>query len=102
MGMAAILINGAKPFATYPQSFLDSGDEDFKYFYHNMDMLAILFNGAEPFEQIVNTLSTEGPMWNLLKIAQAVLKEIKKLHNFIHVYSPGAKADNPQGTKFWL
>ena len=22
-------------------------------------------------------------------------------HNFIHVYSPGAGADSPQGTKFW-
>ena len=27
-----------------------------------MGMTAILFNGAEPFEQIVNILSTEGPM----------------------------------------
>ena len=31
-----------------------------------------LFNGAEPFEQIVNTLSTESPMPNLVKIAQVV------------------------------
>ena len=23
------------------------------------------------------------------------------LHDFIHVYSPGAGADNPQGSKFW-
>ena len=37
-----------------------------------MGMAAILFNGAEPFKQILNTLSTEGPMWNLVKIAQAV------------------------------
>ena len=29
-------------------------------------------------------------------------KDIKILHNFIHVYSSGAKADNPQGTKFCL
>ena len=27
-----------------------------------MGMAAILFNGAEPFNQIVNILSTEGPM----------------------------------------
>ena len=27
-------------------------------------------------------------------------EDIKKLHNFIHVYSPVARADNPQGTKF--
>ena len=35
-----------------------------------MDMAAILFNGVEPFEQIVNIPSTEGPMWNLMKIGQ--------------------------------
>ena len=33
-----------------------------------MDMAAILINGAEPFEQIGNTLTTEGPMWNLVKL----------------------------------
>ena len=37
-----------------------------------MGMATVLFNGAEPFELIINTLSTEGPMWNLVKIAQAV------------------------------
>ena len=37
-----------------------------------MGMPAILFNGAEQFEQTDNTLSTEGPMRNLLKIGQAV------------------------------
>ena len=35
-------------------------------------MAAIFFNGVEPFKQIVNTLSTEGSMWNLMKIALAV------------------------------
>ena len=35
-----------------------------------IDMAAILFNGVETFEQIVNVPSTEGPMWNLLKIGQ--------------------------------
>ena len=54
------------------QSFLGSGVEDFlkkKVTYMYMGMAAILFNGAEPFEQIDNTLSTEGPMWNLIAIA---------------------------------
>ena len=37
-----------------------------------MGMAAILLDGAEPFEQTGNTLLAEGPMWNLLKIAQAV------------------------------
>ena len=37
-----------------------------------MGMAAILFNGTEPFEHIGNIFSTEGPMWNLMKTAQAV------------------------------
>ena len=37
-----------------------------------MSMAVILFNDAKPFEQIVNTLSIEGAMLNLVKIAQAV------------------------------
>ena len=37
-----------------------------------MGMVAILFNFVEPFEQIGNTLLTEGPLWNLVKIAKAV------------------------------
>ena len=36
-----------------------------------MGIEAVLFNGKEP-EQIVNTLSTQSPMWNLMKIAQTV------------------------------
>ena len=67
-----------------------------------MGMAAILFNGAEPFVQIVNTLSTEGPMWNLVKIAQTV-SEKKTYKNYIILYmylSSGAKADNPKGTRF--
>ena len=31
-----------------------------------------LFNGADLFAQIDNTPSTEGQMWNLMKIAQAI------------------------------
>ena len=54
-----------------PQSLLGSG-EDFIVFLLYMGMAAILFNGAEQFEQIVNTLSTESPMRNLVKIVQAI------------------------------
>ena len=43
-----------------------------------MGMAAILFNNAEPFEQIDNTPSTEGPMWNLVKIGQAVSEKMFK------------------------
>ena len=35
-----------------PQSFLGSGEEDFKVFLPYMEMAAILFNCTEPFEQI--------------------------------------------------
>ena len=37
-----------------------------------MGMVAILFDGVEPFELTGNTLLTEGPMWNLVKIAQVI------------------------------
>ena len=68
-----------------------------------MGIGATLFNGAESFEQIINNFST-GPMWNREKIAQAVseMKTFKNYTIFIYVYSPEAKTDNPQGTKFWL
>ena len=91
-----------------PQTlFLCSGEEDFRVSLPYMSMAAILFNGTEPFKQNVNILLTEGPMWNLVKISQAV-SEKKTLKitqfytcNFIHVYSPGARADSPQGIKFY-
>ena len=38
-----------------------------------MGIAAILFNGVELFEQIVNILSTDDPMWNLVKIAHEIL-----------------------------
>ena len=83
-----------------PQSFLGSGEEHFQGFLPDMDMTVIFFNCAEPFEQIGNTLSTEGPCENYSSSFRE--KDIQKLHNFIHVYSPMAKADKPQGTTFWL
>ena len=53
-----------------------------------MDMVAILFNGTEPFEQIGNTLSTGGPMWNLMKIAQAVsVKKTFKNYTILYMYT---------------
>ena len=68
-----------------------------------MGMAAILFNSEELFKEIVNNLSTEGPMWNLVKITQALLgKKTFQNNTIIYVYSPGARADYPHGTKFWL
>ena len=58
-------------------------EKSFKFLPY-MDMAAILFNCPEPFEQTGNTLSTEGPMWNLVKIAQAISekKAFKKITKF--------------------
>ena len=50
-----------------------------------MGMTTILFNGAKPFEQIGNTLPTEGPVRNLVKIAQAV-SEKKTFKNYTILY----------------
>ena len=44
----------------------------FFFFLPYMRMATILFNGMEPFEQIVDIPLTEGPMYNLVKIGQAV------------------------------
>ena len=52
-----------------------------------MDIVTILFNGAEPFEQIDNILSTESPMWNLVKIAQTVSeKKTFKIYLILYMY----------------
>ena len=37
-----------------------------------MGMAAILLNVANTFEQIINILSTKGPMWNQVKIGRAL------------------------------
>ena len=60
------------PMLIQPQSFLSSGEEDFQVFLPYMSMAANLFNGVEPFEQILNIPSTEGPIWNLVKIGRGV------------------------------
>ena len=52
-----------------------------------MGMTAILVNGAKPFIQIVDNLSTESPMFNLMKIAQANLeKKILKYYTILYMY----------------
>ena len=43
------------------QSFLGSGEEDFKVLLPNIVMAAVFFDGVKPLKQIVNTLSSEGP-----------------------------------------
>ena len=66
-------------------------------------MTAILFNDAKPFEQSVNIPSTEGPIWNLVKIGQAVsekktFKDFKVLYLYI---AQGQGQITPQEAKFW-
>ena len=50
-----------------------------------MGMAAILFNGSKPFDQIVNILSMEGLMWNLVKVVQLV-SEKKTFKDFMILY----------------
>ena len=67
-----------------------------------MGMTAILFNGAEPFEEIVNILSTEGPIWYLVKIVQAI-SEKKTFKNNIILYmyiAQGQGQITPRGQNF--
>ena len=52
-----------------------------------MGMVAIMFNGLEIFDQIGNNLSTEGHMWNPVKIAQAVSeKKTFKNYKIFNIY----------------
>ena len=63
-----------------------------------MGMVAILFNGAELFEQ---QKAEGGPCeiwWKL--VVQFQRRKYLKIHDFIYVYSRGARADNPQEKKF--
>ena len=58
---------------------------------------------TKSYEQIVRTLSTEGAMQNLVKIAQAVSekKRFKNYTFFLHLYSQSALlADNTRGQNF--
>ena len=49
-------------------------------------MEAILFNGVEPLEQTVNIPSTEGSMWYLVKIGQAVSEKRFKAYMILNMY----------------
>ena len=56
-----------------------------------MDMAAIMLNGAKLFYQIVNILSPEGPMRNLMKIVpEASEKKTFKDFTIIYIFiTPG-------------
>ena len=61
-----------------PQNVFGSGEEYFTCILPYMGMAPILFNDAGPFEQVINASSTEGPMWNLVKIGRAVSEKKKR------------------------
>ena len=63
-----------------------------------MGMAATLFDDAEPLEQIVNTLSADGPMWNLVKSEQETFKKYTVLYMYI---AKGQGQITPED-KFWL
>ena len=59
----------------------------FFFFLSYIGMVAILINGAEPFEQIDDTPLTEGTMWNLVKIGQAVSEKMTfKVFAILYIY----------------
>ena len=50
-------------------------------------MVDILFNDAEPFSKLIISSSTESPMWNLVKIGQAVSEKKKfKDYDILYMY----------------
>ena len=55
-----------------------------------MGITTILFNVVDPFEQTVNIPSTEGPMWNLVKVwsksGQVVSEKIFKDFMMLYLY----------------
>ena len=67
-----------------------------------MGMAAILFNGLEPFEQIFSTLSTEGPLWNLVKIAHLVSEKTFKNYKILYMYIAQGQGQINQGVKILI
>ena len=73
-----------------------------------MGMTAILFTDAEPFEQSVNIPSTEGLMWNLVRIGQVVSEKMFKDLMVLYLYiaqgqgqiTPG-EGGGGRGANFW-
>ena len=91
-----------------PQSVFGSGEEYFMCILPYMGIAAILFNDAGQFEQVINASSTEGPIWNLVKIGRAVSererekkKDVKKLHIFYMYIAKGQGQISPGGQNIY-
>ena len=84
-----------------PQSFLGSGEEDFKAFLPYMSVAAIFFNGMEPFKQ-AKRRPMEKNWRKLLKRFQR--RRHLKITQFYYMYiaQAWARADNSKGIKFLL
>ena len=65
-------------------------------------MVAIFFNDVEQFKQIDNASLTEGPMWNPVKIGQAVSEKKFKDYKILYMYIAQWQVRITPGTKFWL
>ena len=85
-----------------PWNVLGSKEEYFKWLLPYMRIAAILFNDAEPFAQNDNTLSTEGPLWYLVKIGQAVSEKMFKDYEILYLYIARAKGRKPHGNKILI
>ena len=85
-----------------PQSSLGSG-EDFYVFLPYMGMVAILFTTERPFEQIVSTMLTEGPMWNLVKIGKWFQRRKHlKIYTILYMYKAQRQGQIPQWDKILI
>ena len=68
-----------------PQSFLCSGEKDFKAFLPNMDMAVIFFQWRVTIQTNCQYPFDRRPIWNLVKTAKAV-SEKKTFENYTIVY----------------
>ena len=77
---------------------ISSVGEDFWRFLSHMGMAAILVMWPGPIRYTFFPPSQGGSKWNLALVGQAVSeKKMFENNSHIHVYSPGAGADNPLG-----
>ena len=66
-----------------------------------MGMMELLFD-AEQFGQIDNISSTESPMWNLVKIGQAVSEKMFKDYNILYMYTAQGQGQISTGDKIFV
>ena len=78
----------------------------FFFFFIILYMYIALGRGWQhPGDEILMSTGTSCHFSHLLQVQKKISFKsdfIHFFHDFIHVYSPGARADSPQGTKFWL